>query len=766
MAGEIEVIAKFKRKDQQTGGPVLPVVTAAQVEGLSDLLMPTLPFVGTPQVPQVVQANIVYYFRGNTYKWRGQPGRSLSELDPNSNDWQYVAGAKDKLPVFVDLEEWGVVADAYINVNPDFEFGTDNGPALMAMRERLLTQYPNFALQPHFKFIGPRGGGSVAYSNNRWLEGFRSFELDMQGRGYYPIYRDEYSLPLDRRDNMFQRTFYNGELLQTNTLTYKGTKEYMNCPKIATAQPGDTYIIVLNPSEIADKLTYRRGARFTVASKETVFRGYPWGVRHFEQVLTIVGIDYQSGYIEFDRPLQYEHRDDWPDCTGSSGGGSGAGRIIPLDHSLRHYCQYAKFTDGVCYSSSPEAKESFAFVANEVVLERVKCYKSTTPTECLKSWIAYNCTFGIRGGDFEGDKLVGDVEHHNCTNLAYMSNFGGCRSLKVVGGTIHQSIQACAPYVHLSGVTIIASEYYAGTQQKLSDPAIFGYAGRQPIYQYVVENLRFAGTNLSTSFIEATGGYIDYYIGEGGVTADGKIKAFWDGSDNQEQGLKFWKCADIGTALFTKDGAKGGRITSIEPVARGDGSYDVLVGVSGPKPAVGETWTFTNLLKWTDRGGHKVIDGSVVSRQRRLYAKEMQQWAGYQGNENRPSQLVFTADDLRPNAQLQVQVDGIFDGFELICTSVAQGSLSITLNPERPAFTKFFTKLRLNTLAARKLDAYGILYGGLQDWSPTPGQPEPDLDQVNRAAVGQYADLISIYCGNWPAIERGDFKLIIHIRKV
>ncbi len=701
---------------------------------------------------------------------------------------------RDPQAVFINMEEEGIKADATLDNIQKYASGTDNALKLLALRDRLTGAAAplTFRQQPHYVFAMPHKptGGITAYSNNRWFK-FRSATLDLNGGALLPIFTGT------NNDNMLQRSLYNGEMLQYNVDSYEGTKEYMLAPKIKTVAAGSRVIYAQTPSELNPDKGFKVGAWIEPFGKEIVFRGYPPGAVNFEREgAYITAIDTTTGRIELDRCLKYDYRADWPDAPLSSGSLSGVGRIIPLDnpehvtkdskaYPANYYSDYAEFRNGTMMAASADpakpwiAPEAFAFIAKRVVLRRITTNRGTTPTECIESWDAYDCDFQ---GEMELDKLVGDVTIRNSSVGGYLSNGGGCKSFSMYDGRSDRSLQVASPKVLLDGVTCNArpfdlivvtkkpsGEIVYSTQTKEADPAVAPYPGAQVIEEYRVRNLTFSASSdsESTAYLDPAM-YLTRKLLSGEVEADGRIRIAWDGSDNFNQ-LLFWKSARVGTPIFTEDGTKGGRITSILYEAVPNPSSVVgyfYVTIAGATPAANETWMFSNLLNFIDEEGHCILTPNTAASaiKRTLYGYNSLRWKGNKGGTvNAPGVLTVTKDDLLldGNGAFYFLFCGFVEQIELqIERPATSGSMKVALlDRDRSVSTvKQLITFSLASTALRRADAASSV--GLTQYT---GTGDPGIDQYVRSSFGLFANNIQLYFNPSIAPVEGlpDFKLII-----
>ena len=603
----------------------------------------------------------------------------------------------------------------------------------------------------HYVINAP--GGHIKYTNNRWLFGIKSFTLEGNGTYFHPLLTDEkFAEKGPNSDNMLTRTFFNGEMLQTNVLDYNGRKDYVNCPKIFTAEAGATTITVQNPAEIADTSIYFVGARITIASKETVFDGYPWGVRNFENINVITAINYSTGDITLQYVLKYQHSVNNPECLASSGGGSGIGRIIPLDNPVNVYCEYAEFKNLVSVNPYPGyPTESFVFIANQVVIRNCVFPGLVTPSETLLSFKAYDSKFG--GGEM--DKLVGDIYYENVDHTWYfLSNGGGCRSLEMVGGSVLNSFQPNTPIIKLRNVTLIGD-----TNPTPADLPLSSYPGFQPVYHYEVEGLKFVKTPASTAHngisVENILSYTIKYVDD-----DGTIVIPFSGQ-NTSDGFNVWKSLDVGFSFWKFEGDKGGKVTSLtyDPTRIVNGSVgSFLLKGTWVRAAVNEVWNWSYIKTYVDKGGHRLLSNSLG-----LYDKYSYKLKDKNTTAN-GRKIYIPSSDLKANAFTQ------FDSFTAFVTGIelqldapmpaGRVSVSINYNPDdhHPGFT--MVNFALTSTIKRKFDEYNAY-----QLQAVEHGVDPDLNQYVVDGAGSWANSFGVYCGNINDDGLGNFTLVVSIRE-
>jgi hypothetical protein len=546
----------------------------------------------------------------------------------------------------VRLADKGVKNDGVIT-DKQAAGGTDNAAALMAVQ----TQYATtpFRQQNAVELVMPAGGivtyaagqeGNNQPNTNKWFLHYRDAKLSLNGATLIPTYFGS--------DNFFSATIYRREMLQNNPDGYGGGKSYFNLPRIATVQAGSKTITVRDLDRIADTNTYFVGARITIMSKEVVLgeSAYPPGTKHNERPLVITAINRTTGVIELDRALEYEHRADWPENPQTSGGGSGQGRIVPLDAPGCQYMEYAEFVGpGTLQASNAASPGAFGFIANEVVVSDLTITNGGTVTESLTKTTFNNVAVtGVQseGGEVEGDKGNGDVVWNNVT-VGFTSNWGGTRSFKMVGGKCTESLQLAAPIVELDGVECHASAFKTDnyTVNHPADAAVASYTGFHNTSLYHVKNLKLGADNGATAYLsplELRSITVTKVVGQ-------KAYFNWNGAKDSPA-LLLWRAGQPGTRFYTLDGTKVGRQVGQVLFETDSDTYtsgDFAIVVTGFTPAVGDVYEFSNVQVIKDDGGHTIL---TPSHQARLFSDEALIWKGNQRMDGVPGSVTLTKADL------------------------------------------------------------------------------------------------------------------------
>jgi hypothetical protein len=646
--------------------------------------------------------------------------------------------------VVLNLADLGVKNDARLGADDQLLSGTDNSARLLAQRAAITSRYA-FRQQPRLQVRLP-AGGVTTYSKNYWANNWRWVILDLNGGTLKPT--------TTQNDNFLQCTLNSGELLQVDRDSYRGTKTYMRALKIRTAAKGSRELVVKDARQLTPTVYYK-GARIMVYSKEVVLgeSAYPPGTKHNERPLTIVAIDYRTGRLTLDRPLEYEHRDDYPENPQTSGGGSGQARILPLDDPRRPYPDYTEFRNGTMLSASADAPGAIAWVANEVVYRNITTRQGGTATQALTS-----TTFigGDLGGEFEDDKLNGWVKRQGTRVRGFVSNGGGCRGSIWVGGRSDKSIQLAAPLVDIDGVECWASRYVTGMGPQAvphnADPAVASYTGFHHTERYHLRNLRLGATNNTSAYLSPA----EFRTVRVTSVDKGRAGFYWDGT-NTSPALLVWRGAGIGTRFYTLDGAKIGRATQEvaftgQTPACTSGTF--YVALAGCTPQVGDVYEFSNVLNVLDEGGHTIITPKHPAR---LYSDETLIWKGNRAPAGARSRTVTVAkSDLRYNEH-----GAAYFRFRGIPTSItfrspaaaSGGKVKVSLlDKENKGYD--LCCFALNSAQARTCSARG----GTGGMSPIKGG-EADLNQFYPGGFNRWAHTCNVFIGNIDLAQAPEFSL-------
>jgi hypothetical protein len=663
---------------------------------------------------------------------------------------KYRVGQRLREGVLVQLAGRGVQNDARLDAGYKLHGPrTDNGPALLAVRDELATL--PFRQQPKVRLLLPKGG-VVAYQNNRWADKLNDLTVDLNGSTLVCDY--------DGPDNMLGRSAFNGVILQRNVDEYAGRKDYLAPVLLADAHAGDTELVALEESAFDDESVWFAGAYVLPWGKETVFRGEPVGARHFEDGATcIVAVDRPGHRLKLSQPLRFDYLRSYPDYTGTAGAPSGVGRVHSLDHPLHRIPARITFQNGtlVAARNTPEA---FAMVAKDLVrLYRVKLIGNLTPTECPGAFEAEEVEIV---GEVELDKLVSRRNPLSFSKVhahGLVSNGGGSGGFSWQGGQSDTSIQVCAPTVDIRGVTCYAKAYALydvttdTTREKAADACIQDYAGAQPVEEFRLGGNSFGATNQTNAYISIAA-YQEYYLSE--VDDDGCIVQRWDGSDNQQQ-FGLWKCAAPGTPLFTIDGAKGGRILETRFTKHDNDAPGGIFRTSytGPRLAAGETVTWTHIKTVRDDEDHRVLTPGHPAT---LYSEETLIWKGNQLPATATSRTVtITKSDLLFN-----EYQAAYFKFRAFPTSVtfqspvaaAGGKVKVSMLTKNKDAGLDLACFALSSAATRTCSA-SASSGGMTRIDA--GEPEPN--QFRPAGFGQFYYHANVYVGNIDLAAAPEFSL-------
>jgi hypothetical protein len=644
------------------------------------------------------------------------------------------------LATIVNTLEAGVVADSALDAEGELIAGKDNSAVLLGIRDSIVGARA-FLAQP--KVIVNFSGGVVSYKNNKLFVGINHLTVNLNNTTLIPDY--------DGLDNMLGRSTFTGELFQKNVNGYVGSKSYIEPLLINSVEAGSVILTVTDPSKLA-KSAWFEGARILVYGRETVFRGYPPGATAFEDGTTkILSINYTTGQIVLSKPLAYSYLQSYPDYTGTTGALCGIGRVLSLDNPDHPYPEFVRFSGGSLLTAR-NTPEAFALPALHVELEDITAVGNVTPTEAVGSWTSTNCDFD---GEMELDKLNGPVKLVQTRVHRLISNGGGTKSFVMIGGRCDTSIQISPPSAFLDGVECNAQEFELydvstnTTIHKTADPAVSGYAGMHVVREFRIRNLKLSAENQATSYLGLVG-YLEYKVVS---LSENRIKVLWDGSDRQDQ-LLFWKCAAIGTSLFTIDGAKGGKITSIDYAIEGANKY-FYVGYSGPTLAINDVVTFTNTFTVRDDGGHTI---TTPSHPAKIYSDETLIWKNNQLPASATTRSVtITKSDMLFNgnqaAYFKFRAFPRSVSFTNPSTSAGKVKVTMLTKAESPGTERDLCCFALNSTSPRACS--GTSTTGMT--SITSG--EPGLNQYLPSNFNKFGFTCNVFVGDVSLVNAPEFSL-------
>jgi hypothetical protein len=424
----------------------------------------------------------------------------------------------------VELSKWP------FNIKADEK--TDNGPALMAMRELVAKED-----QPHYNIYLPEGKKKILYdgTRNRWLYGIHSYDLFGSNTELQSIYIGD--------DDIFHRPIFPGELFQNNVLEYIGKKEYQQADKIKSVKAGETAIVI--PDQPAGN--YQVGNRVLIYARNLFHKGYPVPPLYFEWAV----IDnISAGKISLSMPLINSYSEAWQDLSVFAGGGAGQPRIINLDRIQHVYPKYAGFHNISFCRSTGGGRGNFVVAAENLVMN--KCI--------IEDWLWISETRNaeindVLAANIELDKICDTVTFNRFKTPGSPVNGGSIN--KIVFNDSHTgSMRACPRHLETNNHTYWASRVIKDQEKGLYDyaiPCIANAPAKNPIRTYVINNPDYTRDLVSEADSIAEFAPFEQIIIE------------QSGSDILVKDLSVVATMEEGvTVLFHEAGQKGGVVSSIE----------------------------------------------------------------------------------------------------------------------------------------------------------------------------------------------------------
>jgi hypothetical protein len=481
---------------------------------------------------------------------------------------------------------------------------------------------------------------------------------------------------------------------------------------------------------------------------------YPPGTKHNERI-QLKKVNYQTGEVDLATATDFEHRDDNPENPNTSGGGSGQARMLPLDDPRRPYCDYAEFRNGTMRAAKPTSVEAIGFVANEVVYRNITSISGGPPTESVTSTTWYDCDLYAEN---EWDKLFRKAASYRTRHRGYVSNGNGCEYAGLHDGRSDKSIQLAAKTLEIRGMECWASAFDTdlGTKPHPNDSAIGSYF--HVTERCTLANLRLGADNGASAYLDPAI-YVEHVVAV--VDANGRLGQVWDGGGELEK-YTFWRMAVSGTPLYTVNGNKGGRVTAVEFEPADDtfarGTF--WVTYDGPRLAVNDRVTFSNVLNLIDLEGHRIITPQHPAK---LWGYDNLRWKGNQGGTlNAPGPLTLTKADLmiEPNGAAYLRYCGFVRGVKFRCLKAATGGkMKLSLLAYQRQDGKDLCAFALNSTEER---SFGTV--GLKSMNAIDGG-EPDLNQYVPSLLDTYfGNVLNPYFGNIALADIPDFELTIYPR--
>jgi hypothetical protein len=337
---------------------------------------------------------------GAIYTKTGASSTGPAAIQDASGSWLNLVIDSDD----IRLADFGVLADN----------ATDNAAALMNMRLALIGTN-----KPHWRIHAP-AGGTIIYSNNRWLYGISRFDLYGNGSTFRSIFT------VANQFNLRAAAFFCAFIYQNNVLSYVGSITWNPNYLFNTAVAGGQTITLTTTSQYTNFFV---GQRIFLQGYDTQGWVNPLGPRYKEWNV-VTAVNSGTGVLTLLKPLRYNYSTSWWDVPYSPIA-TGLPRITCLDGTAgpsgsatwSGYSIYAGFHDltwGMpCNSSGVLTDETSnigsietEFPAQTWVLDHVKCepLSGFSPAE-NELVLANDCIFDYgeidqRGGILEFTRCI------------------------------------------------------------------------------------------------------------------------------------------------------------------------------------------------------------------------------------------------------------------------------------------------------------------------------------------------------------------------
>ena len=504
---------------------------------------------------------------------------------------------KGMVTSIIDLyHAYGIIADGV----------TDNATALMRMRSDLAGSG-----KPHYQLHAP-SGGTILYSNNRWLYNIQSFDLYGHGTRFSTIYTGG--------DNKLQSAFYNGDMFQNNTLAYAGTITYPNFYNFNTANIGDYTITCTTTS---DSTNFSAGNRvFIWGYAQVGTTGYPPDARYFEWN-TVVAVNTSTGVLTLQKSLKHRYDTAWWDIINITDHlQNGIPRITILDPNVQGFPVYAGFHDMTWGADTNGDGGDIIFVAQEVYMSHVKGEPGSFVWPSHNELIRYeDCVFYNN----EFDKLVDHVIAERCTFVGEGPvNGTSINTIELIDCDANQTTWLCPREL------IIRRGTYKADTQTPSLAVIDSPAAKNPIRRITLDGpIRLAVTT-------ANGGAASSLLNLAQMTSN-PITLTSSNISGNDIVISFVSWTDVSnepafqmeagvTRMFKDDGTKGGLVTNIiwDSTVGSSGGYRIS-GNWNVAPASGDVWRWSPVAEVIDSNDHIIVQSTSSIG---LWNGQSARWAG------------------------------------------------------------------------------------------------------------------------------------------
>lgn len=447
-------------------------------------------------------------------------------------------------------------------VKPD---GKTDNKGLMTMRKSKAGNKPHSQL-----LFTPGDKNEVAYQDNRWLYGIKSYEIAGKGMKFRSLYTGD--------DEALQRAFWTGELLQTNTEVYNGRKDYVTADLIAEAKAGDITVTRLT------NINVLRANRRVIIYGGNYFaqKGYPPPC--FMCVRTITNIS--GNEITLDNPLDKNFPVDVWDNPDTDGGGSGKPRIIDVED---FWARFARFVDMDITGNFAPSAQRVEIINCKIGADKKSFY---WPSESGDIYVK-NSEIGPNEYDKLFNTWTGDG------NIFHGSANGGGSGDKIK----HTNTKFYGPVRHCSRYVELRNNYIECAPDPAVNvdgwiPSLAPHPARNTVREFIIQNLQFSSQPTALA---------DHHIGMFPIDDHSMLSGYKvDGTNILTKDFEMVKQLEPGSWIFHEDGTGGEFIKEISF----DGAYHVLKADWLHNPQGVIRWCHVQNV--IDLGGHQVLDGKPL----------------------------------------------------------------------------------------------------------------------------------------------------------
>lgn len=407
--------------------------------------------------------------------------------------------------------------------------------------------------------------GHYLYTENNWLYGLKSFEMNGYGAKLQNI-----------TTNGNSRVFislHSGSMWETTDGAIVNSAVYRDGALFESVAAGSTEITLQDPLEATD---FSVGARVILYGRAQQKGGFPPNCRYVEYQ-TVAAVGEGTGVLTFEEHLLYSYDQDWLEKNSAVDPAEpvhfGPPRVLSLDRPDYVWPELIILRGIELLINPNKTVDGWSIHARKMVLEDLTC-RSVYPQQ-TENFEAIRCTFG----GATADKIIGKVRYTSCD---FLGGFGDavsadsmivddCRFL--MNGVGQKQIRQNA-----RNFVCKNSVFYA------NEDAVFGIFAYRGFSTYYLE--------LSNNVFYNNAADLESVINNLPVTTftieavDGDDLLFTNNSANFD---KFHLVIGNGCVMWRTDGAKSGVFEDV--ILNPDGRLRVKAQWSAA-PEVNEDWAF------------------------------------------------------------------------------------------------------------------------------------------------------------------------------